>query len=447
MQFLFDVSRHLRRLVRTTPTGIDRVDAAYIRYLPQLASHVSFVAKMPGFKALRRVDKFLPLVENEALQDSIVKKNAIYAQLRDYLAAPAWTDERGCRRLGEAGRNEPSAARVALTGMLQVFGSRELPLNLRGSIYINTSHSGLENTFKIQEIKRRGAHIVTMLHDLIPIDFPEFCRAGEYDRHHRRMLSLLQHADLIIANSAYSRDRFLTWLSSVPPRPGHKVRPPDVVVIPLAVENEFLTRSALRPPRSQIPYFVCLGTIEARKNHALLLMLWRRLAEKLGPACPRLVLVGRRGWKIDQVLDLLAYAAPLARHVIEVSDLSDSAVALLIAGAHGMVQPSLVEGFGLPILEANALGTPVIASDIPAHREVAQLAGHRGISLVDPIDLPQWMEAVTALASDRLEVSTPALVPTWRDHVQQALEVVAERFQETALRRNAAGRTVAPVAN
>lgn len=60
MQFLFDVSRHLRRLIRTTPTGIDRVDAAYIRLLPDMAGDVSFVAKMPGFNGLRRVDKLLP---------------------------------------------------------------------------------------------------------------------------------------------------------------------------------------------------------------------------------------------------------------------------------------------------------------------------------------------------------------------------------------------------
>lgn len=443
MQFLFDVSRHLRRLIRTTPTGIDRVDAAYIRLLPDLAGEVSFVAKMPGFNGLRRVDKLLPPTENSAWQGADVEKDRIYTDLADYLARPVWASERGCRRLAEASRTEPSAARVALTGMRQVFGTRDLPLNLRGSIYLNTSHSGLENTLKIQEMKRRGARIVAMLHDLIPVDFPEFCREGEAAKHHRRMLSLLQHADLIIANSAYSRDRFTAWLAAAIPRGEHRPAAPRVVVVPLAVENEFLTRSALRPPSSQIPYFVCLGTIEARKNHALLLLLWRRLAEKLGAACPRLVLVGRRGWKVDQVLDLLTHAAPLARHVVEVADLSDPAVASLIAGAHGMVQPSLVEGFGLPILEANALGVPVIASDIPAHREVAELAGHHGISLVDPIDLPQWMGAVTALASDRFELSTRAALPTWRDHVQQALDVVRDHFEHAVSKNNFASRSPA----
>ncbi|MGJ4858131.1 glycosyltransferase family 4 protein [Labrys sp. La1] len=436
MQFLFDVSRHLRRLIRTTPTGIDRVDAAYIRLLPDLAGDVSFVAKMPGFNGLRRVDRLLPSTEYLAWQGLDVDEDRIYTDLADYLAASAWLSERGCRRLAETGRTEPSAARVALAGVRQVFGTRDLPPDLRGSVYLNTSHSGLENTLKIQEMKRRGARIVAMLHDLIPIDFPEFCREGEADKHHRRMLSLLQHADLIIANSAYSRDRFIAWLATITPRGERRSPAPPIVVVPLAVENEFLTRQALRPPPSQIPYFVCLGTIEARKNHTLLLLLWRRLAEKLGTACPRLVLVGRRGWKVDQVLDLLTHAAPLARHVVEVSDLSDRAVASLIAGAHGMVQPSLVEGFGLPILEANALGVPVIASDIPAHREVAELAGHHGISLVDPIDLPQWMGAVTTLASDRFELSTRVAVPTWQDHVQQALEVMRDHFQHSASKNN-----------
>lgn len=443
MPFLFDVSRHLRRLIRTTPTGIDRVDAAYIRLLPELAGDVSFVAKRPGFNGLRRVDKLLPAEENGARRGSGDRKDGVYAELSDYLARPAWPNERGCRRLTEAARAEPSQARVALAGMRQVFGTRDLPLDLGGSVYLNTSHSGLENTLKFQEMKRRGARVVAMLHDLIPIDHPEFCREGEYDKHQRRMHALLDHADLIIANSAYSRDRFMAWLADAASRGGRRSAAPPIVVVPLAVENEFLGRPALRPPSSPVPYFVCLGTIEARKNHALLLLLWRRLAEKLGPACPRLVLVGRRGWKVDQVLDLLTHAAPLARHVVEVADLSDRAVASLIAGAHGMVQPSLVEGFGLPILEANALGVPVIASDIPAHREVAELAGHHGISLIDPIDLPQWMGAVTTLASDRFELRARGAIPTWRDHVQQALDIMRDQFERSAAKDNLAKRSSA----
>ncbi|MFC2255102.1 hypothetical protein ACETRX_36590, partial [Labrys portucalensis] len=73
----------------------------------------------------------------------------------------------------------------------------------------------------------------------------------------------------------------------------------------------------------------------------------------------------------------------------------------------------------------------------------AELAGHHGISLVDPIDLPQWMGAVTALASDRFELSTRATLPTWRDHVQQALEAVRDHLEHAAPKNNFASRSPA----
>ena len=67
----------------------------------------------------------------------------------------------------------------------------------------------------------------------------------------------------------------------------------------------------------------------------------------------------------------------------------------LIASSLGMLAPSFAEGYGLPIVEALHLGVPVVASDIPAHREIA---GHAAM-LLDPIDGPAWRSAITALSA------------------------------------------------
>lgn len=67
-------------------------------------------------------------------------------------------------------------------------------------------------------------------------------------------------------------------------------------------------------------YFVVLGTIEPRKNHLLLLQVWRQLIEELGLAAPRLVIIGQRGWECEQVVDLLDRCEVLRGVVLEKTD-------------------------------------------------------------------------------------------------------------------------------
>src|SRR5205823_1812943 len=138
-------------------------------------------------------------------------------------------------------------------------------------------------------------------------------------------------------------------------------------VLPYGIEH-VASAAADAPIRAAVPYFVVLSTIEPRKNHELLLRLWQRLAERHGAAAPRLVLVGHRGWENDAVFKLLDSLRGNSPHVVECPDLDDAALAAVLRGARALLSPSFAEGFGLPVVEALALGTPAIASDIAAHR-------------------------------------------------------------------------------
>jgi glycosyltransferase involved in cell wall biosynthesis len=176
----------------------------------------------------------------------------------------------------------------------------------------------------------------------------------------------------------------------------------------LGLQPEFLCSPD--PLQTAHPYFICVGTIEARKNLAFLLALWRRLEERMGPQTPRLVLVGRRGWENESVIDHLDRSKAVLRLVHEVCDLRDGDLARLIAGATALLSPSFAEGFDLPVVEAMALRTPVIASRIPVHVELASYA-----TLLDPLDGPAWLAAIEAACS------TPARgpivdSPTWDSH-------------------------------
>jgi len=158
------------------------------------------------------------------------------------------------------------------------------------------------------------------------------------------------------------------------------------------------------------PYFICVGTIEPRKNLVFLLSIWRRLAATLGDDTPWLILAGKRGWENEEIIDHLDRSPPIRRFVHEVNDLTDEQLARLISGANALLAPSRAEGFDLPVAEAGALGTPVIGSDIPVHRELARAA-----TLLDPMDGPAWLAAIESAAKSRARTPVAA-PPSWDAH-------------------------------
>jgi len=157
-------------------------------------------------------------------------------------------------------------------------------------------------------------------------------------------------------------------------------------------------RTAAGRPRiaGDRPYFLCLGTIEPRKSHITLLHIWRRFAETHGADAPRLLIVGRRDWENEHVVDMLVRCESTRPHVVELGLLPGSQVARLMAGARALLMPSFCEGYGLPAAEALASGVPVVCSDICFHREI----GHGVPDFIDPIDSSAWMRAVLDYAAE-----------------------------------------------
>ena len=179
------------------------------------------------------------------------------------------------------------------------------------------------------------------------------------------------------------------------------------------------------------PFFVALGTIEPRKNHALLLDAWELLARRLPPsAIPQLFIVGRRGWENAATFARLD-ALPPGGPVREMNDLSDGAVAALLDRAHGLLMPSRSEGFGLPLTEAAARGTAVIATPLPTARALLGDAA----TFLPPDDTAAWAARIEAAAAQPRQVLQPVDVPGWSAH----FETVSKAVMTQAARRGAPG--------
>lgn len=290
---------------------------------------------------------------------------------------------------------------------------------LHSATLLHTSHNGMEFPRYYRAMTRRNARTVFMVHDLIPLTHAEYCRPGIDDAHRGRIRTALRHANGLIANSQGTLDALVdeAHLAGLPL--------PPTVVAHLAPAT--LQRITCAPPLDK-PYFVMLGTIEPRKNHWFMLHVWRRLVELQGDAAPKLVIVGRRGWECENVVDMLERCAELRGFVIEEPGCSDERLSALLQHARALLFPSFAEGYGLPLVEALALNVPVLASDIAIFHEIADDIP----DYLDPLDGPGWQARIMSYATHNSPERAAQLsriprfrVPTWPDHFDRVDEFLA----------------------
>ncbi len=339
-----------------------------------------------------------------------------------------------------------AAVRLGRIALLRLAVSRgrarlaEVMARERRSLFLLVSHRLMEKPEPIAELRAAGAAFIPLVHDLIPATHPEYARPGVAMQHLRRVETVASLASGIIVNSSATA-------AVLQPHLVRQADPPDVVVAPLGIEMPEPGDDVAAMPTE--PYFVSIGTIEPRKNHLLLLHLWRDFAAKWGPAAPRLVLVGRRGWENENVLDLLERCTLLKGLVTEAGSLPDPDVAALLAGSRALLFPSFAEGYGLPLAEALAAGAPAICSDLPALREV----GGDVPEYLDPLDGAGWRRMVLDYATPDSRARSAQLTrmrawtaPGWDDHFEAVDGLLARVAARHAAMPGAAPRRVgAPV--
>ncbi len=149
-----------------------------------------------------------------------------------------------------------------------------------------------------------------------------------------------------------------------------------------------------------------VGTVEPRKGYAQMLdafeLLW------LGGCTAKLMIVGRRGWHVDELAARLLQHAEAGRRLQWISEADDTELQTMYLAADGLAMGSEAEGFGLPLVEAAQHGIPLFARDLAVFREVAghhatYFHANNGEELAP--QLCQWLDALangTAIASDEI---------------------------------------------
>lgn len=235
-----------------------------------------------------------------------------------------------------------------------------------------------------------GIEMFTLIHDLIPLRAPETLDSSGTTRFCRYLLGTLKYTDHYLANSAYTRTDLLEFFDHV------GVKSP-VRTIPLAQTGLSAALPELAPAdldgidavftcypeamqlmyvsqavraATAVPFVLCVGTIESRKNLWRLAMAWRRMINVGVPDIPRLVIAGRPGSHSETFFNLMDSTGFLDGYVSVLNGPSDAELDYMYRRCLFFTMPSLFEGWGLPVGEGLAYGKTGLVSEATSLPEV-----------------------------------------------------------------------------
>jgi glycosyltransferase involved in cell wall biosynthesis len=377
MNLILDVTRITRRRIKgQTLSGIDRVTMAYIQHY----QHQAFALFRWGGRSF-----ILALQQSQAL----------FAWLQD----PSTTAK---------------LRFILLKGILTPHHIKPVETNF----LLNPGYVSIKPLDYQRLMHTLNAKPIFMVHDLIPIQYPEYFNPGEYTGCQQKVNDILAIACGILTNSAATLQELSQYAAQT------RQNMPNAKAAPLA---SGLKTVIIKDRPIEKPYFVIVSNIQPHKNHLLLLHLWRNLFRKIGDLTPHLFVIGQRGWKCQHIFDLLERSPALQKVVTELPHCNDAELSNYIHHSQALLSPSFTEGYGLPVIEALSMGTPVIASDIPIYHEIAGNIPE----FIDPCDILGWekmileyTKAQSVQRAAQLQRLQDFKKPTWSEHFTHVDELL-----------------------
>lgn len=276
----------------------------------------------------------------------------------------------GCRRL------HYHATEGILLGKTGLFREAQIYFNIhkRPMVVETDQPPGIMHWTYPLPIYLKGWLNLYTIHDAIPLTAPHLTDING-DRHQRLLNALLAAGGRLLTVSQASQREIAEALCF------------DPIEIEVCWQGVDIAPARLSETRKQGDYFLFCGTLEARKN-----IIGMVAAHKRSGTTLPLLLAGNAGSKNPEIAAALA-ANPAARYI---GPQDRGKLEHLIAGARALLFVSHAEGFGLPIVEAQLLGTPVLTSSQGAQAEIAGDAALK----VDPCDISAMADAIHRLAID-----------------------------------------------
>lgn len=240
----------------------------------------------------------------------------------------------------------------------------------------------------LDQLTSNGVRAVHLVYDLLPCTHPQWFDPNLVRVFDRHVAAHLDHSDLFLAISQHTADELVSYS-----RASGRPTDPEVRVVRLGGDGGLSVSPGdadpdILGPLTGVRYLLCVGTIEPRKNHTLVLDAFERLSAHHPDL--HLVIVGRQGWRIDGVADRLRAHPLLGTRVHWPLAVNDATLDHLYQGAALTVVPSFTEGFGLPVIEALRRGSPVVSSSGGALPE----AGGDLVDYVAPDDVDGFVAAI-----------------------------------------------------
>jgi glycosyltransferase involved in cell wall biosynthesis len=437
MTVIFDVTSLMLRRHAGAMTGIDRVEYALASWLcgpgrKKVGEIVFLIQTRYGRGVIGAARMARELSDMAVVRGQAATPSSMIEAISERLGSPCDVSRQGAMRFRgpepsrwRMGGDRFNAERLAAQGHAAF--SRLLQRAAGPIIYVHASHYGLQWMSRYAWIQRHKVKAAFFLHDVIPIDGPEFCSPSAMRSHGEKLATISRFGTLAAVNSQYSAERLAEALKSLGlPAPPISVHRLGNGGWPFADSSNYAQTSKVG--LSERPYFLCAGTIEGRKNVGLLLEVWRLLASGTrSEQMPFLVIAGQRGWNNDAVLRDLDDMPDIGPFIVEANGVNDADMAILMTGARAVLTPSFMEGFSLVPAQALALGVPVFASDIPAHRELGP-----DVTLLS-LNAAKWKGAIeSAGESAGNTILSAARKFSWLDFAERLFDRILDQMHSAS---------------